>query len=429
MLARTIAMAVAFLFSVVDSGFAVSAEREPLRARDFVDRLGVNTKFKDVGGLYDLVPGTIDRMRYLGVSSMREGFPARELSPRQLRGYHAFAELGGRFIFGTHNEKPVADIVADIAAFERLHPGSVKAVEGPNELNNWPISYKGLTGAAAGKAYMSDLYAAVRNDPTLSAAGVLVYGTTDFPILVTAADVMNIHPYERHGGPSHELFRQARDETAAAYSVEPTLGPDKRWGITETGYQTWIGPDEYEGVDEETQAEYGLMSLLNAVELGALDVEWYHLQDCWGAPANGQMAFGVFDYKGAPKPLAHAIHNLTALLADPGGDARSFPIRSRPYTMSGNLGQQPFDGVYHLMMQKSDGTHMLAVWREGRLWDPKEHKRVPLSPAITTIVLGEPASKVEVFDLLKGTDPIEVLENSKQIDLMLGSSPLMLRIH
>ena len=119
---------------------------------------------------------------------------------------------------------------------------------------------------------------------------------------------------ERQRGPGHELFRKARDETVATYSGEPNAGKRPALGITETGYQTWIGSDEYEGVDEETQAEYGLMSLLNAIELGAMDVEWYHLQDCWGAPKDGQMAFGVFDYKGAAKLLAYAIHNLTELL-------------------------------------------------------------------------------------------------------------------
>ena len=226
------------------------------------------------------------------------------------------------------------------------------------------------------------------------------------------------------------MLRLGRDAMLAAYRADPvpTLGPNTHWVITETGYHTWIGSGWFEGVDEQNEAEYGLMLLLNIVEWGGEEAQWYHVQDAWGPPHNGEEAFGVFDHHGSPKPLAIALHNLMTLLEDRGAEAKSFVTTSRAYTLSGNLGQQPFNGVYHLMMQKSDGTYILAVWREGELWDMQTRKPISLIPQTTTVTLAKPASKVEVFDPIKSGEPEQVLVSVTQVDPSLVGHPLILKI-
>ena len=402
-----------------------------LRVRDFVDAIGMNCKFKDIGSLYADVPGALKQLQYLGVSLVREGFPARELSEQQLQGYHAFAAIGGRFTFVTHNEKPVPEIVADIAAFERAYPGAVRAVEGPNELNHWPISYNGLKGPAAAKTYMADLYAAVKGDAVLGPAGVRVYGVTDWPSTSTTADYANVHSYERNAFASHERLRQDRDEGRAAFasSVETPPGAKPPWVLTETGYHTWLEPGWFTGVDPATQARLGLMLIFGVAELGGEETQWYQLLDAWGPPKSGEEAFGVFDHNGKPKPLALALHNTTQILADRGPTARTFVTKPLLYDLAGNLGQPPHEGVYHLPLQRSDQSHFLAVWRENVVWDHLKKQARTVNPRVTRVNFAEPVARLEIYDPFESTSPIKVLTNVSGVDLPLANQLQILRIN
>jgi hypothetical protein len=402
----------------------------PLRAHEFLDSIGMNVKFKDVASQYGNTDKVIERLQYLGVRLVREGFPARELRPQQIAAYRAFARIGGRFTFVTHNEKAVGEIVADISAFEREFPGSVKAVEGPNELNHWPITYQGQKGRAAAKNYMSDLYAAVKADRRLAAAGVLVYGATDWPAIATKADIANIHSYERNAFGSYERLRLDRDEQLKVYAMDPVLPPGRTpaWVVTETGYHTWLGSGWFEGVDPTVQAKLGLLLFFNVAKLGGRETQWYQLLDAWGAPRNGEQAFGVFDHTGKPKPLALAVHNLTAILQDKGNTVQSFATTPLSYKLSGNLGQAPHNGVYDLALQKSDGSHWLAVWREGQIWNAESDRALALPAKTTTVQLSGAPARVEIYDPITGTAPRQTLNEVQEVDLALADQLLILKI-
>ena len=54
------------------------------------------------------------------------------------------------------------------------YPGSIIAIEGPNEVNNFAVNYEGLTGTAGAQAFQADLYAAVNASPILQ--DIPVYG-------------------------------------------------------------------------------------------------------------------------------------------------------------------------------------------------------------------------------------------------------------
>jgi hypothetical protein len=402
----------------------------PLRAREFLDSIGMNVKFRDVASQYGNPGKVIERLQYIGVRLVREGFPARELTPHQIGVYRAFARTGGRFTFETHNEKAVSEIVADISAFEREFPGSVKAVEGPNELNNWPITYQGQKGRAAAKAYMSDLYAAVKADGRLAAAGVLVYGATDWPSIATKADIANIHSYERNAFGSYERLRVDRDDQLKAYATDAVFppGPTPAWVVTETGYHTWLGSGWFEGVDPTVQAKLGLLLFFNVAKLGGRETQWYQLLDAWGAPRKGEEAFGVFDHTGKPKPLAVTLHNLTTILQDKRDNTRSIATTPLAYKLSGNLGQAPHNGVYDLVLQKSDGTHWLAVWREGQIWNVESDRAIALPAKTTTLQLSGAPARVEIYDPMVGTAPRQTLNETQKVDLALADQLLILRI-
>jgi hypothetical protein len=412
------------------AGVAGNAPGRVVRAQDFVDGLGVNIKIKDLSSKYENSAAVLKQLQYLGLRLVREGFPARELSHRQLDGFQTLAKAGVRFLFVTHNEKPVDEIVADIANFERSYPGSVHAVEGPNELNNWPITYKGNKGKPAARLYMEDLYSAVKGNSTLAAANVLVYTATDYPAIATKGDRANIHSYERNAYGSHELLRIDRDNHLSPFRTDNITPPGSspRWVVTETGYHTWIGSGYFEGVAPPTHAQLGLGLLLNVVQLGGGETYWYQLWDAWGPPRSGEEAFGLFDHLGNPKPLARGLHNLVGVLRDEHHDARQCPTTPLDFSLSGNLGKQPHNGVYHLLMQKCSGSYYLAIWREGIVWNAAADEAKELKPEMTTVHLTNVATKVEIMEPLEKIEPRAVHHGVSRIDLPLTASPIILRI-
>ena len=164
-------------------------------------------------------------------------------------------------------------------AFVHAHPGSISAIEGPNEVNDWPATYNGGTTLAHEAALQQALYAAIRADPNLS--GIAVYnitlaGTdnTQFKALgnlSASANYANSHAY---------LY----DAQAPAFSLKLTLpyaqidAPGLPIVITETGYET-NPADTYSGVDYTVQAKLTLDELMDAFKAGVSQTYLYELFD------------------------------------------------------------------------------------------------------------------------------------------------------
>ena len=88
--------------------------------------------------------------------------------------------------------------VAALADLALLPAGTIGAIEGLNEVNNWPVTCNGRTGLAAAIAFM-DTAAAVRASPSL--AGVELYDLTgasrSTQLAADGADDVNLHPFHR----------------------------------------------------------------------------------------------------------------------------------------------------------------------------------------------------------------------------------------
>ncbi|HTH99767.1 MAG TPA: hypothetical protein VL752_02375 [Acidisoma sp.] len=398
-------------------------------AESFLSSLGVNIHI-DQG--YD-AKNYIAPLRYLGVRAVRDGIRHvdSEVMLAQATGVRFVIQGGGNL----SGELASARILAQAHA--------LLALEGPNEPNNFAITYQGKQGGhdhgwEPVAAFQEALYSAVKADPALKAYPVfgvsetgaqptdlgLQFRTTPanfkgaVPPGTHFADFLNVHNYVSgvHGGYGNNQAWQAAD---------PTL--DGRWdGLWGNCGVTWLrrfrGYDAAAIVHEprvttetgwdsvsDTGGEAVQAAVLSNTYLAQFRRGWrytfiYELEDNEGGSGHQ----GLFD--GArPKMAATYIHNLTTILADQG----TLP---HPGSLSFTIGTKS-KTVHDLLLQKSDGEFDLVVWDERR--DGTDD---------VTVTFARPQKKVEVFDIAQGTEPRSSEQHARHIALQLSNHAVILRI-
>ncbi len=275
------------------------------------------------------------------------------------------------------------------------------AVEGPNEVNNWPITYNGVGGLDGAIAVQKDLYAMVHRNAAL--AGVAVDYFTGYDLVNVGpnpattpglADFNTSHPYPKAGSPPLPWVNRV---TALPNQPPNAAGPAV---YTETGYST------ANGTTPAQQASYSLDLYFDAASAGIAHTFLYQLMDVYPPGSRqGDDGSGLFDHNNQPKPAATAIHNLTTILADPAGDAATYTPANVSYNVTGSP-------TGSLAIQKADGTTYIAVWSEG-------------NAISSTVSMSGPARTVEVFDPLIGITPVQTLSNASSTTIRLTDHPVL----
>ena len=346
-----------------------AAPATALRAADFVNGIGVNAHLSYFDTAYGLgaagwgpnTPLVTASVAYLGIDHLRVDVPTAATLPEML----SLAAAGDRFDVLMPDTSSPDILTADLAALAPI-AGAISAIEGPNEVNiSSAFSWGGQTGLAAAAAYQRALYAAVRTDPAL--AGTAVYDLTLGAVgadgyqglgdLSADATDGNVHVYFANGTPPAGTLQYALSLNAAS---TPSLRPV----ITETNYSS--APAIPGSVSADVQARYDLDLLMDATADGYGATYFYELLDERADPGNtsAEDHYGLFNADGSPKPVATALHNLTAILADRGAGATGFATTALAYTVSG----LPASGNT-LLLEKSNGAFDLVVWAEPAIWN------------------------------------------------------------
>jgi hypothetical protein len=198
------------------------------------------------------------------------------------------------------------------------------------------------------------------------------------PTLVGDADYSNIHAYRNNGlQPSAGLDWYINHQKSAM--------PNKPMVLTETGYYTLPGHNQWEGVDGRSQAAMSLNTIFRADAWGLSETYLYQFLDQYSDPTgtNREAHWGFYDLAWNAKPIAHAFHNLTTILADAGAGATTFATGSLTYSVSG----LPSHGGTKLL-QKSDGSFDLVVWAEPDIWDEAGNRPITAPTTQVTVDLG-----------------------------------------
>ena len=390
-------------------------------AASFVSSIGVNVHMWETTSGYGNLSLVENSLAYLGVANVRDNY-----IPASLSAFTALANSGYKLDLAIPSDAiTIANFVTQIDTFNAAHPGSIKAIEGPNEVNVFPVTYNGGTSLANAAQYEQAFYSAVRADSHLSSIPVynlsLAYlDTTQYAQvgnLSGSANYANSHAYLNDAyGPQWSLNIILPFAKLDAPSL-PTV-------ITETGYNTDPN-DGYSGVDQTVQAKYTLDTLMDAYKDGVATTYLYELLDDYSDPGNtnAQDHFGLFNADGTPKLAATAIHNLTAILADP-----SAPSSFTPGTLNYSVSNLTAAYGNQLLLQKSNGAFDLVLWADPSIYNPSSGTEIAAPNDTVTVNFAQVEGTVTVFDPLLGNTPIATYHNVQQIQVNITDHPLVIEI-
>jgi len=384
-----------------------------IRNFDFISSIGVNVHVEYTDGQYANSAAVISDLSYLGINHVRDATLNPENQGQASYGQLANAGIKFDMLFlGTS----IPSSVSLLDAFVAAHPGSVSAIEGLNEINNWPITFGGLTGNAAALAYQSSLYSTVKADPSLG--GVPVYNLTNDTNIGGVSDYSNVHAYPWSGQQPYQTLLGALQTTAM---------PGEGAVLTEAGYYTMTNGVGWGGVDQVTQAKLSLNLLMDATKLGFKETYLYQLLDAYADPTNSNpdSHFGRFDINNAPKPVATALHNITSILQDSAGGAATFQVGSLNYQVTG----MPATGS-SLLLEKSNGAYDIVLWNEPTVWNATTNTEVAAANVSVTVNLGSAFAPAQVFDPLSasGVAPISTSQNVSQLQVQLSDHPIVIEV-
>jgi len=148
-----------------------------LSVSSFINSIGINVHMEYTDGAYASESNVASDLAYLGIKYIRDGLPTNTSSiptQNQITSLNELAALGIKFDLVTNNTNVQADLAA-ANALELSSPGAIFALEGPNEINNDPVTYNGLTGQPAAVAFQTAYYAAIKADSALTGVSVFNY--------------------------------------------------------------------------------------------------------------------------------------------------------------------------------------------------------------------------------------------------------------
>jgi hypothetical protein len=324
--------------------------------------------------------------------------------------------------------------------------GALLAVEGPNEPNNFPVTYGGKTSGFKTTFlpvawFQRDLYTAVKASPKL--AGIPVFASSEaggaepdnaglqyltipagagtlMPDGTKYADFANTHNYVLANGFTAVVNNNAWGASAPGAPEGPWDGPYYEYGRTWhkgfTGYsnsqletlpkvstETGWFTSGTNAISEDQQGKLFLNLYLAAYKRGWKYTFIYMLRD---DPVQGY--WGLFRTDYSPKLSAKYLHNLTTILAD--------TISVTPGSLNYSIPSQPAT-VHDLLIQKSDGTFELAVWNE----------RTSGSDTVT-VNLGRTFALAAVYDPTRGTASVSAFNNVSSVQLTLSDHPVIIEV-
>lgn len=388
-------------------------------ATSFVQSIGVNTHLTWAGTAYADLSQVLAALNHLGISRIRDVY-----DPNGVSKFSAAAAAGIKMVFSVDGDIPT--YLTSINSIVAAHPGSILAIEGPNEVNGWPVTYNGQSGFAGSAAYQRALYTAVKADSSLS--GVPVFNLTVSGVdhsqysqlgnLSAYCDYANVHIYYGFGQP---WFGWSQGDPTFWWtswlSAAQVDAPGKPSVVTESGNTTYSG-----GVNEWVQALQMLNAIMDAAKTNVWFMNIYELADSQNDPGNtsSEAHFGLYKNDWSPKIAAMALNNFTSILTM--HNTGSAPPASLSYAVSG----LPTNGGSYLL-QQADGTFNLILWAEPDVWD--ESTGSELTPPTTTasVALGQ-TFNVNVYDPMQGQAPIDSFSGVTHFTVDVFDHPIILEL-
>jgi hypothetical protein len=405
--------------------------------RDFLDSIGVCTH---IGQGIDDPSRSAAALAYAGIRNIRD-----DGNPHHLQDWifvHEQADVKVVLTWSGPNDRSIASLIN--TSKKLAAAGALLAMEGPNEANNWAVTYQGRRSQATVTFipvanWQRAFYEQVKSDTVLkdypvfhaSEAGGSEPDNVGLQFLIIPADVNTLMPagtkYADYANVHNYICRRPGIiDNMAWLNADPLFhgwtdglyveyGKTWRKGFTgysdtelvtlprvttETGWAT--GGDK--GLTQEQQGRLYLNIYLAQFKQGFKYTFIYMLRDAGGSDSG----YGIFEGDYRPKKSATYLHNMTTILSDNG--------IQEPGTLNYTIPNQPAT-VHDLLLQKSSGKFELVVWSEKA--DGKNN---------ITVDLGGAHPSANVYDPTTGNSPIQTLADVRSISLTLSDHPLIVEI-
>jgi hypothetical protein len=400
----------------------------PKSAPAFTDSVGVVTHTVYYDTAYGNWPRIVERLRELGVRHLRDGVfanPApqwRDWNERYYQAVQLAAAQGMRFTFvinppsvGTGTLDQLLDVVGG-----RLR-NAAEALEAPNEMDKyvggarWPRTLASYERQLHMKAKARP---ATRSLPILGPSFATLRGPSLVGSLSRLVDVGNIHPYTGGLSPNPEHIKAEVKRARITAAGKPV------WA-TEVGFHNAMRSralDNQAPVSERTAAIYLLRTFLEQFRAGIRRTFAYELIDEKPDPRqrDPEQHFGLLRNDFSRKPAFNALRNMLSVV---GGDRR-VGERFKPLRMQVSRGPRT---VRRLVLQKADGSYVVALWRLSSVWDINRRTSLHVSPQRVSVRLPGAAS-VTLADPVRRAGERRIAPRGRRIHLKLGASPLLLHV-
>jgi trimeric autotransporter adhesin len=409
------------------------ASTATMRAHDFYSKFGANTDINSGQSISSILTD----LQYLGVYNIRDSIysegHAKAFAGLAARGVKLHIDFQG----WRHPAASMSNWLGWLKTYLVVpHPGSVVGVSGPNEVDNTGAAfvYAGLSGVLAANKAQEDLYNGIKSDSVLKRIPVDMWplafpykssSTQQVGNMTAYCDRANMHDYYS----ADDYARSVNGTTGDMQVQMPLYLADyqkvcdrAKWITTESGWYTpWRQGDNHLGTNETVQAHMLLSDLFDHAMLpNNQGVYIFDLQ--WGSADGSYQGWGVFHDDGTPKVSGTAIHNLSAILNDPGTNAATFTPASLSYSLSGMPAASG-----NFAIAKSDGSFDIILWNETPIWNISTGTQLTI-PTRTVTVFLPPGSSGSVYDPMQGTTPISTFSKVTQFPVYLNASTLIIRI-
>jgi hypothetical protein len=352
---------------------ATAAERPAKAADRFTDSVGVNVHLHFQGSAYDRAFQSVikPKLEKAGIRHLRDGaYTYREAaSSLYYRRCRELAAAGIRFnlltSFKTHWSEPTD--YSKLAEVYRWCGRAVESFEGVNEPDLQPIPAGFPDWKTQTVQSQKALYKAVKGSPAIRHVDVLgptvVWAPTALGDLSAYMDYGNWHPYPGGQCPTcGDAYGQNVDTFLPKYR---TISGDRPMIASETGYHNAInqGAGGHRPASEEAAGKYVPRLLLELFNRGFARTYLYELIDSASDASRTKPDANLspLRHDGSEKPAFRALTNLLRITDDPGP---RFEPRSLDYTLGGSKA-----GLHQTLLQKRDGTFLLALWLERSSYD------------------------------------------------------------
>ncbi len=372
----------------------------------FQSSLGVVVQMEYTDSTYANASAVLSDLQFVGIRNVRDYTPnpsAWQPAGQGLAAVRTLAAAGIQFDFLIDGNYSLSTQMQQLDQLAQQYPGVVRSVEGPNEINNFPVTNvpAGETEEQAAEAIQRQIYSAVHSDSNLS--GVPVYYLTGgAPIDLSAnpglADLANGHPYPHDG---QQPYNWITNEFTSHFTM-PGQYPK---AITETGYYTLPQSKDWGGVDQPAQAEMMLNDYFDAALQGTTRTFAFMLEDAYADPngSNINDHFGFFDINNSPKIIAYAMHHIADVLPT---DAASSPV-----SVQAAISGLP-STAHTLALTKSDGSVVLFLWNEAPVWNLAQEILQLITPVPVTVQMNGSWNVSYFTPAEDGTFPVAGLNGS-----------------